>query len=174
MHESLFNEPVSTSASALHELLSQTFKEGQFVVLLLRYAYHGGVKDYYLVRTAAEFDSAMKSTRERTSITVFFESNFKLIGTADDELCAKAVELLSSVKERYGGVDLIRIDGTAFELDEPHFHFCETPEEICEWFRTHHGAQILAGTMEFWRDNCPEVVTAYVPDEDGVIRPGAY
>jgi hypothetical protein len=30
------------------------------------------------------------------------------------------------------------------------------------------------GTMNFTKSNCDEMLTAYVPDPDGVVRPGAY
>ena len=116
----------------------------------------------------------MTHARAKTSITAFFQTNFKLHGIADDLLCAKTIELLPTVATEYEGIDLLRVDGPDAELDDVHYDYCTTPEDIQDWFRSNRGGQFLAGTMEFWQYNCPHIITAYVPDDDGVVRPGAY
>jgi hypothetical protein len=174
MDESLTDEPVSIATPAFRELLVRTFADRKVVIFLFRYANCGGAKDYFIARSPAEFETVVNHARAKTSITAFFEGNFKLKGTTDDELCARTIDLLPSVQAEYEGVDIVRIDGPGTELNVEHYSYLTEPEEIREWFRNNSGARILVGTMEFWHDNCPEIVTVYVPDDDGVVRPGAY
>jgi hypothetical protein len=141
---------------------------------LFRYAYRGGAKDYFIARSDAELDSILKRACARTSITAFFEANFQLNGVADQNLCGKAIELLPSMATAFDGVDLIRGDGASTELDREHYTCLTKPEEIREWFGNNQGARVLGGAIEFWHDNCARFITVYVPDEDGVVRPGAY
>jgi hypothetical protein len=174
MDPSLANEPVSSDCTAFRDLVRRAFASGEFAILLFRYANCGGAKDYFIARSEIELDTVMRRARPKTSVTVFFETNFKLKGNACVQLCELAVEFLPTVHSRYEGVDLIRIDGPTCELDAERFTYATEPTEIRQWFVENDGAPVVAGTMEFWHDNCREIVTVYVPDEDGVVRPGAY
>lgn len=168
------NEPVSSVMPAFRELIAQTFANHERVVLLFRYAYCAGAKDYFVARSPREFDAALMCARAKTSITVFFERNFTLDGIADDDLCGRAIALLPTVYTAHEGIDLIRMDGSSIELDGDHYPYATNEDEIREWFSRNRGSPVLVGTMEFWHDNCPKMVTVYVPDDDGVVRSGAY
>jgi hypothetical protein len=174
MHESLTIEPVSSTNPEFRRFVLQALAEGKSVVLLFRYPNAAGAKGYFIVRSSTEFDATMNRAPYRTSITAFLEDNFKLRGIANDDLCNQAIDLLATVFAEYEGVDIIRTDGTESELDDEHYAFVATPEEIHEWFRTHKGVSVLVGTMIFWHANCPEIVTVYAPDDDGVVRLAAY
>lgn len=174
MNPVLANEPVSSNCSAFCDLLDRTFETGELAILLFRYANCGGAKDYFIARSAVEFATAMKHARPKTSVTVFFQTNFKIKGIANDQLCDETVTLLPSVRSHYEGVDLIRLDGPNCDLDDRYFMCAADVNEICQWFMENKGMPVVAGTLEFWHHNCESMVTVYVPDDDGVVRPGAY
>lgn len=174
MDSSLTNEPVSVHVAALHDLVERAFANQESVVLLFRYANCGGAKDYFIARSVSEFQTVLRHGRPKTSITVFFKNNFPICGLADDDLCLRSIEFLGEVREQYEGIDLVRTDGTKIELDSQYFVYATTLDEIRDWFQQSRGKPVLVGTMEFWHDNSPQMVTVYVPDDDGVVRPGAY
>jgi len=51
-------------------------------------------------------------------------------------------------------------------------HACR--EKIHQFFETHQGAQMAIGRdLNVWSEDIAQI-TGYIPDEDGVARPGAY
>ena len=174
MDQTLANEPVSADCGAFRDLLGGALARREVVILLLRHANCGGARDYFIARSESELAAVLKHARPKTSITTFFEANFQCQGTADEELCNRAIELLPTLQAAYEGIDLIRLDGPGCELDATHFLYARQPQEIRRWFDENRGAPVLAGTLEFWHDNSPSMVTAYAADYDGVVRPGAY
>jgi hypothetical protein len=174
IHQSLTNEPVSSTTPDFHELIDRAFANHQPVVLLLRYANCGGMRDYFIARSPTDFQAVLKHAKPKTSITVFFESSFMLVGTADDDLRDRTVGLFPIAHAQCEGVHLIRVNPSGVELDAELYVYAKEFKEIEDWFERNRGASVMVGTMEYWRDNCSEIVTVYVPDVDGVARPGAY
>jgi hypothetical protein len=174
IHQSLTNEPVSSATPEFHELIDRAFACHQPIVLLLRYANYGGMRDYFIARSATDYQTILKHAKPKTSITVFFESSFMLGGIANDELRDCTIGLFPIAYAECEGVHLIRMDSCGIELDAERCFYAKNPREIEDWFERNRDAPAMVGTMEYWHDNRSEVVTVYVPDADGVVRPGAY
>ena len=149
------------------------YTEGEAVIVLLRYSNCGGARGYFLIREQRQFDELVTGARAKTSITVFFETGF-LKGNVCDGLRDSAIGLLHSVKPEGAGVDIIRLDGIGSLLDLDHLLWLTEEEEITDWFATRPGTPVLIRDLNFWDDNNPSTVTVYVPDADGIVRPGAY
>ena len=173
MHKSLYIEPVSTKNLEFTSLINQHLDHNEIVVTLIRYANHGGSKDYFVITQPEDFANLLNKLKAKTSITVFFENAFACKGPADINLNKKAIELFHAEYEAYEGIDIIYLEGARSHQPDP-FEFLTTVEEINRWFQENQGAQILIGTMNFWQDNNERVLTAYEPDADGDIRSGAY
>jgi hypothetical protein len=170
----LKNEPVSTNNPKFSALVDDHFENNELIIVLIRYANSAGAKDYLLVRTKDEFDKLLQQLRSKTSITVFFESAFALKGISNAELRNKTKKLFCEEHEEYEGLDIICTDPKLGEKIERDIMFMQKLEVIDEWLERHHGYQVFIGTMKFWCDNNKDFLTAYVPDDDGVVRPGAY
>jgi len=173
MDPSLIHEPVSSVAPAFRQLVGEHVQNGEAIVVQFRYSYSGGARDYFLVREQQQFDELVAGAQARTSITVFFESGF-LKGNVCYGLRDSAISLLHSVKTEVGGVYIIRLDGTGSSLDQDHLLWLTEEEEITDWFAKRSSTPVLIGALKFWDKNNPNTVTVYVPDADGIVRPGAY
>jgi len=173
MDPTLTNEPVSCAAPAFRRLVGEHVQNGEAIVVLFRYSNSGGAKDYFLVREQRQFDELVAGAYAKTSITVFFETGF-LKGNVCDGLRDSAISLLHSIKAEFGGVDIIRLDGTETSLDMDHLFWLTEEEEITDWFAKRPSTPVLIGALKFWDDNNPNIVTVYVPDADGIVRLGAY
>ena len=167
-------EPVSSAVPTFRELVESHLAAGEVAVVLLRHANCSGQQDYLLVRTLAEFDEAARTARPKTSITVFLESSFIAKGPADAQLGARAKHLLESLDEDHYGIGIVRLDAAGARLDGEHCFRLADPASIDTWFTGHRGCPILVGELNWWDQNRSCVVTVYVPDADGVVRPGGY
>jgi hypothetical protein len=174
MDITLPTEPVATQSSAFLAMVHEHLAKNEVLVVLIRYANYGGAKDYLVIRTNDEFDTLMKKLDFKTSITVFFESAFALKGKANNELLKKVDGLFAKEYDEYEGLDIICLEPQNGKDDERNIWFMQELEPINEWLRQHKDYQVLIGTMKFWYDNNQNFVTAYVPDSDGQVRPGAY
>lgn len=176
MHPSLAQEPVSCDLPEFRQLVEHHLELGEPIVVQLRYAYCAGYGESFLARSLGDFNAIMETARgrRRTAITVYFPGAFALHGHTNHELCEHAIQFLNDHDFERHCVDLVRLDAPGIDLDRniaPHF---TTPDEIREWFANNQGVAVLVGAMEFWHDNNDNILTVYVPDEDGVVRPGAY
>ncbi len=174
MRKELFDEPVSTREPAFTESVVEALDQGLELVILNRYANCGGYGEYLLVKTQEEFCSIVSNARPKTSISVFFARALPIRGIADTKLEARVLRFLESQQEQDKGVVVIRLDTRDPTLDSEHLHFFTKSEQVATWFETHRGVPIIAGKLSFWEDNCDKVLTAYVPDADGIVRRGAY
>lgn len=174
MDNTLLNEPISTLTPAFFAMVDEHLARNEFLVILIRYANCGGAKDYLTIRTRDEFDTLLKKLVPKTSITVFFESTFALKGKVNAELLKKVDVLFAKEYDDYEGLVIICLEPQNEDDDERNILFMQDLESINEWLRLHKDYRVLIGTMKFWHDNNKDFVTAYVPDNDGQIRPGAY
>ncbi|MBS4060912.1 MAG: hypothetical protein KG029_10970 [Bacteroidetes bacterium] len=174
MDIALPSEPVSTQNSAFLVMVHEHLAKSEVLVVMIRYANHGGAKDYRVIQTMEEFDTLIKKLAFKTSITVFFESAFAIKGRVNNELQKKVDELFTREYDEYEGLDIICLEPQKGNDGERNIWFMQELESIKEWLRQHKDCQVLIGTMKFWQDNSQDVTTAYVPDVDGQVRPGTY
>ena len=176
MHPALAQRRVSCDLAEFRQLVEHHLELGEPIVAHLRYAYCGGYGEKFLARSLEDFNSIMETARgrRRTAITLYFADAFALRGRANHELCEQAIQFLSDHLFEQRCIDLVRLDAPAIALDrDTSLHFA-TPDEIREWFANHQGVAVLVGAMEFWHENNDNTLTVYVPDDDGIVRPGAY
>ncbi len=176
MHQALTQEPVSCDVPEFRDLVDNHLNLGDPIVIQLRYAYCAGYGESFLARSMEDFDTIMETARgrKRTAITLYFPGAFALGGDINEELCEQAIQFLNDHDFEQDCIDVVRLDALGIDLDRntsPHF---KTAEHIREWFGNNWGVPVLVGAMEYWHDNNDNVFTVYVPDDDGVVRPGAY
>ena len=167
-------EPVSTLNPAFLALAYEHLARNEVLILLVRYANCGGAKNYLIIRTKDEFGNLIKTLAFKTSITVFFESAFALNGKVNAELLKRVYELFTKEYDEYEGLDIICLEPQKGDIGTRNILFMHKIEEINDWFRQHQNLHVLIGTMKFWCGNNQDFITAYVPDGDGQVRPGAY
>lgn len=170
------DEPLSTANEAFCLVVEDALDRGEELVVLVRHAAAGGAKDYFVVRRPEELAGVLGRRGPRTSISVFFAAALPVRGVAGPETERAALELLAtSSSDPAPGVDALRLDMEGPPLPStcgP--EWLGTADEVRSWFLANRGAPVAVGLLRFWEDNGDRVVTAYVPDDDGVVRPGPY
>lgn len=173
------NEPVSTAEPVFLHVVSSVLRDSPPLFGLIRYANAAGSKDYFILRSQDDFDAMLGRCRAKDSISIFFAPSLPIRGVTDDSTLDQTLELFEQVAESPDSddlteIDVVRLDSPEAELDASHLDFFCSAEEIREWFAKHPNVPVAIGQLDFCKENGDEVVSAYVPDADGIVRPGAY
>lgn len=176
LRDELLGPRLSAHAPAFTEAVAEALDDDQEVVVYTRGANCGGGRqEQFLVRRVVEFRDIVDSAWPKTAISVFFATALPIRGVAGAELRTRVLELLQQLlREDEDGVFVIRRDAPGVALGREDIRLLRSPDQVVRWFDDHPGIPILAGELPFWEDNSDRVITAYVPDADGVVRPGAY
>ena len=165
------SETASTNKTFLHTLECWLSIEPEILVLF-RYAYSAGRKSFEFFSSPAPLFERLSKLQRRTSVTAFRQAQLPVRGIVNDEfieLCMRAVPEGSEF------LVVETVQRTAGRMSWFHDMAGETHAELREALEASKGIPVAVGLYpRFWLDDGPDVVTAYVPDEDGVIRPGAY
>ena len=172
----LKKEPVSLANPAFMEAIDSAIASSGFVVLTVRFAGCGGARDYFIFHDVGLLETELRRFQPKTSIAVHTAGSFDFVGRASAAAEETAKELLAAVLEKNANdnIDLIRTDGEQGLLTDDTYEWVESQSELEDWFRKHGGEEIAIGRLEFWHENSDAIFTAYVPDDDGKVRPGAY
>lgn len=171
----VLNEPVSADNPVFTMYVEKVLGEGQSVIVLHRYANMAGAKDYFLVRNAEDFFRALSKAHPKTSVSVFFQEVLPIRDMVSTRVETQVLDYLTAQPEADREVFIIRLDASdmVLQFDRDIFLF-ETADEVRTWTGRNFGVSIMAGGLPFWERNSERVITAYVRDQDGVLRPGAY
>ena len=124
-------------------------------------------KDFFHITSEFEFDNFLNSRVSKECITLF-RNKFKIIarGVINDYFIRN---IKNSIKTHI--VDWVIIgkedDGTQWSC------WISDEDELNEAMEDEFGKEVLIIEDQDWF-NEEETIHAYVPDEDGVVRPGAY
>ena len=163
-------EPLSTDSHAFRATVMAAFRQGQELLVLCRRCRAGGATIRYVIRDEAGLDRTLGEGHRVYSYSVFFGSAFAESGVVDEAMLGRVSRWRLSEKSFALAIDMRPTD------EEPELvRFVSTPD-LVGWLRGKSAARvsICRGWVPFWKRNCASVVTAYIPDSDGVARPGAY
>src|SRR5688572_30834347 len=175
MERELNQSLISTESSTFVEMIEFNLMQGEPLVALLRYSYHGGACQYFLVRSLNDFQFVLRKARARDAISILFSQSFPVKGIASSELKDKAVDYLNEILQKdEEAIFVIRLDAKDVSLEVSDINGFANASELDKWFSNNLGIPVMIGLLAFWEDNSDEIITAYVPDVDGQVRRGAY
>lgn len=151
--------------------LTEWFQSHGELLLLIRYSHAAGSKSF-------EFFSSFETMTERlvhlppsTCIIAFRQPQLPLRGLVDESFITRC---LSSIPEgsEYLVADLtLRTVGRASWF---HHGAGESHEELWAELENLHGHTVAAGLYPPWLEDTEDVISAVVPDENGVVTTGVY
>jgi hypothetical protein len=145
------------------------------VVVLHRFSRAAGRRDWYVVRSRVQFREAIERGRPGDSYSIFLRPELPLRGPIGQSFASRFEHLLRQVEVPKTEV----IMGEVVNND-PLLHDTEgwSPHEIGEaraWLQEHWGRFAVAGLHpDLFAPSREDVLTAYVPESDGRVRPGVY
>jgi hypothetical protein len=106
-----------------------------------------------------------------TRITAFRRPQLPLRGVVDDAFIDQCLRNIQDGSE-FVVVETVR--RTAGRYSWFHDEAGETHEELRESLEAARRSPVAVGEYPPWLEDNPEVISGYVPDEDGVVRTGVY
>jgi hypothetical protein len=153
------------------ETIDRWLKGGNEVLVLIRHPNAAGNRSFEFFSSPAALVGRLRHLERRTSVTVFKRPQLPLRGIVDDkfiESCMRAIPegseflVTETVQRKAGKMSWFHNDAGV------------THAELYEALDDSRGTPVAVGLHPDWLAKNPDVVTAYVPDEDGVVRPAAY
>lgn len=151
--------------------LEQWLKSQGEILVLIRYAYAGGSKSFEFFSSFEALSERLKSLPAQTSVIVFRQPQLLLRGTVDDAFIEACLDYLPDGSEYLVTELTPRVYGRVSWL---HYGDGESHSELREELEDLRGISVAAGLYPPWLVDTDDVISALVPDEHGVVKPGAY
>jgi len=160
----------TTDASFLHTLESWLRSQGEILVLI-RYAYAAGSTDFELFTSFESLAERIRALPSRTCVIAFRQPQLPIRGVVDESFIARCLSSIPDGSE-YLLVEMVRrVYG---RMSWFHHNEGTSHGELRGELEESRGVQVAVGLAPpSWKDS-DDVISAYVPDEDGIARPGAY
>jgi len=160
-------EPLSTNSDEFRQRVYALLHQSGELLIFKRLAYTAGAgAGWYLVRQQKEFDTLLDTAPSKAAFSIMLEPELRLRGIADDDLRKAALILLEQEEELL----LFFLRSVDLELD---YRYASSEAQVHKLFDEHQGEKVAIGRIPPWFDDS-EAITGYVPDADGMARPGAY
>jgi len=166
--------PVTQTASTdktFLDTLERWLSSEREILVLFRYAYAAGDRSFEFFSSPAALFERLRQLRRRTSVTAFRQAQLPVRGIVNDEFIESCMRTIPEGSEF---LVVETVQRTAGRMSWFHNMAGETHAELREALEDSRGSPVAVGLYPPWLNDGPDVVTTYVPDEDGVVRPGAY
>ena len=175
MNQELTQSPISVENPAFLRIVESKLEQGEPLVVLLRYSNSGGDRCYFLLKSIDDFQDMLRETHSKDALSIFFSQSFPIQGIVSLELRDKVIKLLEKIiQDGDDALFVIRLDTSKVLLGMDDMKCFSKLSQIDEWFKSHEGVPVVVDSLAFWQDDSEKMITAYVPDADGQVRPGAY
>jgi hypothetical protein len=141
------------------------------ILVLIRYPYAGGNKSFEFFSSPAALFERLRKLRPRTSVIAFRQPQLPLRGIVDDGFIESCLRNIPEGSEFLVVEAAQRTYGLASWF---HDMAGETPAELREALEDSRGKAVAVGLYPPWLKDDPDVISSYVPDEDGIVRVGSY
>lgn len=156
---------------AFQSTLCLWFQERDELLVMFRYPNAGGARDYELHGSVDSIAQRLSVVPPQTSVIAFRNPQLQQRGTVTSDFIATA---MGSVPD---GVEFLIVE-TALTTAGSHswFHNASgtSHNELREELEQSMGRPVMLGRYPPWLEDGPDVISGYVPDGTGQIRPGAY
>jgi hypothetical protein len=175
MQRELSERLISTDDSDFIEKVESKLRQGEPIIILLRYSHQGGNREYFIVKNIDEFRQILQKAHHRDALSIFFSQSFPVQGKVSDELKERMLDFLGKIiRDEEEAIFVIRLDTDKFTLWTDNMKVFSELNQIEEWCNKNLGVPVIVGLLAFWEDDSKSMVTAYVRDSDGQVRRGAY
>jgi hypothetical protein len=161
----------STGDKAFLNSLESWLKSHAEVLILIQYSHAVGNKDFEFHKSFSLLLERLRQLPPKACVTAFRTPQLQLRGIVDDEFIHKC---LSGVPDRseYAIVDTVATTRGQFSS----FDFCagESHHELREDLEGRRGKPVAVGKYPPWQEETSDVISAYVPDQDGNLRRVVY
>lgn len=138
------------------------------VLIKIRFPYQAGSKGFFIIKNKDEFVEFISKREARESISIYKVVEKIIEGRINIEFIENVLTQLD--KPKY--TDWLIIPSGIY-IENDNWNYKDTKEELKETLELCLGQDIqILEDPEFVNEDL--IIHAYIPDEDGIVRPGAY
>jgi hypothetical protein len=141
------------------------------LLVLIRYWHGAGSKSFEFFSSFQEFSEALSQLPHLACVIVFRQPQLPIRGVVDDAFIAGCLDSIPNGSEYLVTETVRRVIGRASWF---HHGEGESHAELREDLEDCRGAPVAAGLYPPWLHESEDVISAVVPDEHGVVKPGGY
>jgi hypothetical protein len=141
------------------------------VLLLTRYSHAAGAKDFEFFSSFQDLSERLRQLPPRTSVIAFKQPQLSLRGVVDDSFITKC---LSSIPD---GLEYLFVETERRVYGRRswfHYDTGMSHAELRDDLEESRGVGVAVGLYPSWLEDTDDVISAVVPDDQGVVTPGIY
>jgi hypothetical protein len=141
------------------------------ILVVFRYSHAAGNKDFEFFSSFGTLSNRMRQLPPRTSVVAFRQPQLPLRGLVDECFIASCLSRIPDGSEFLVLETTCRVYG---EMSWFHHEAGESHAELREALEESRGTPVAVGSYPPWLEASDDVVSAIVPDENGIVRTGVY
>ena len=162
---------MSTTDKRFLATLQDWLRSQREVLLLIRYHAAAGNKDFEFFSSFHALTERLNWLPIRTSVVAFKQPQLPFRGIVDDDYIAKSLSSIPSGSEYL----VVETKLSAYDKSSvSRWSAGESHSDLRRDLEERRGDSVAVGVYPPWLEDTENVISAYVPDEDGVVRPGGY
>jgi len=149
----------------------QWLHESRELLVMLRYPNAGGTRDYELHTGHESIARRLSEVPAQTSVIIFRDPQLQLRGIVTGNFIEAAVAHIPD------GVEFLIVESALTTYGKHSWYrnaSGTTHSELREELESCFDRPVIFGPYPPWLEDGPGVISGYVPDATGVIKPGAY
>ena len=161
----------STASEEFLRTVEEWLRSQPEVLILIQHSRAAGSKDFEFYMSFEVLQERLRQLNAETCVTVFRNPQLQLRGIVDDEFIRKCLHMIPDGSE-YAVVDTVptrtgQVSFFSFSAGVSH-------DELRGSLESSRGKPVAVGEYPPWLEDSPDVISGYVPTEDGKIRRGVY
>lgn len=141
------------------------------LLVLIRYWHVASSKDFEFFSSFEMFSERLRKLPHLACVIVFRQPQLPIRGIIDDAFIARCLQSILDGSEYLVTETVQRVIG---HVSWFHHAEGESHAELREDLEDCRGALVAVGLDPPWLHDTEDVISAVVPDEHGVVRPGGY
>jgi hypothetical protein len=142
------------------------------MLVLIRYSAAAGNKDFEFLSSFETLSNRIRQLPPSTSVSAFRQPQLPLRGLVDEGFIASCLSVIRD------GSEFLVLEMTRRAYGEKswvHWEAGESHAELREALEHSRGTPVAVGPYpRFWLDDSDDIVSAIVPDANGLVRIGIY
>jgi len=161
----------STADKKFLESLEDWLRCQSEIMILVRYSRAAGNKSFEFFTSFAVLRKRLELLKAEASVTAFRKAQLPLRGYVDNEFISKCLSLIPAGSEFL----VLETDPRMATQQWLYHHEAgESPDELRQALEGLRGRLVAVGAYPQWLKDTPDVISAYVPHQDGTVKAGVY
>jgi hypothetical protein len=161
----------STSDPMFLETLRGWFQTQNEILVLIRYSHAAGAKDFLFFNSINSLIECFSRLPTQTCVIAFKEPQLPIRGEVNESLSESCLAYVSD------GTEFLLLETTKRQYgSKSWFHWCagDSRAELQNELLSSTGRKIAFGLYPPWLEDNDNVISAVVPDENGLTHTGVY